>query len=561
VQKNDLEPDWRLLQDLQQKPASYTPARDLAHQYGSFSTSLEQLRQHLHARLLWHRAEPDRPAVRGQPFSNGTAVRNTETKLSKAADAVNTVHESQENDKEPSDQQKQTLSLAVNEWLEASEHEMRLVALSAQSEGKDVKGAVEALADETGKSLNGDIFNVESLNGYVIEARNEVLDERGATRQVRSEQYTAQQAGDKQLAEARQKQPDLEAAAMAAQQRAESFTAAFSTESQVDAKNHAQQDATEKRAAADAGKHQIEGLTLAYEGFTDPATEFFTPGAVTSEYEARALDIRVKEYNAAFQRIYNSGVGGKTLADAGVQLDEGLTNQRLAHADRDVAATRLELADTRVERDRAQAAHEWPILADNTVGPSLDETLFRWATDRKLLNQPATPGQQKQAGQPPMPGQLLPLTKVTADKYNEADQNAQAALRRQSEAYGDLVSSDPKKSAPLDVNTICLNREKDLSETLTKAQVGTIAAQNELHQAQGISRDAGTVRQLGLTLGKSKETELTAQADVNTLNAMRALRDAQRREANGEKIVPEEMAKLRASARGMLKQSFEAGPR
>ncbi|HET6320045.1 MAG TPA: hypothetical protein VFG86_26615, partial [Chloroflexota bacterium] len=325
------------------------------------------------------------------------------------------------------------------------------------------------------------------------------------------------------------------------------------------AKNQAQQAAIDARAKADAAKHEVDGLTLAYEGHTDDKGRW-TPGSVPADYEARVADIKVKELGDRYQTLQTQGAGAKELAKAGQAWDAAIEDQRLAHADLDVANTQIDLADATVERDAAQAPVDTlkPDAKSSTslflqTAPIGTTTLQSSSLDGSLLQPPAAKSDK------PTLAEMSAAAQAANGRYEDAKTKAQHAIDAQTEAYNDLTSPDENTAAKLDTSK-WLGREKDITDTLANAKDDVQKKQDALNQARGTGKSDDVIQQDLVALGKAKQSELTAQADVDTLNKMRELRDLQRRQASGEKIDEQDLCKARQAARDALQHSIEAGP-
>src|SRR6185369_12686279 len=103
---------------------------------------------------------------------------------------------------------------------------------------------------------------------------------------------------------------------------------------------------------------------------------------------------------------------------------------------------------------------------------------------------------------------------------------------------------DGKTAAKLDT-TAWTSHEKDINDKLGQAKTDVATAQANLDKGLNTYGPVD-VNALRVALGTAKKNQEVAQADVDALNAMRELRDAQRQEATGQVCMdPVAMDKLR----------------
>lgn len=523
------------------------------------------------------------PPVPERPTPLDQASARTKTLFDKAQTAAKPVFAAQAAGREPSKAEVDALNLAVGNWLDAAKQDMRTAGVQAQSRGEDPNAAIDTEAKRLKQAIDdGGVFDPGKLGEYIDQNRNDVRKESPAVRQVRSEQYNVQLAGDKQVADAADGVRKADADAAAARKYADSFGTP-STDSQVTAKQDAQDEAARLAEEAQQARTRLTGLQKAF-GIKDPAQpERNTVGTVEAGYNARVADLEAGDLGARYKAALDAG-DQEAMKTLGPQLDDALARQKLARSLSAALTADLGLHDAGIEKDAAEAA--WKAASADqpqlrTVertgrGGKYTQTITPDGYDKTFWLDPSKEGDRKkvqlgddgkyylvQSG--PRGGETrTELNPITArrfaayDKLSDAQKQAtdtKGALARTNE---DLLGSPDGRAPPKLDYDAWIPDAKAINDKLTQADNGVKTANWNLTQAVKNGASQERLDELRQQLGTAMQTQQTARNNAEALKAITELRDAERKQAIGQD--PGDLDKLRSNARAAVDKARQAPP-
>ena len=523
------------------------------------------------------------PPVPEQPTPLDQASARTKTLFEKAQTAAKPVFAAQAAGREPSKTEVDALNQAVGNWLDAAKQDMRTAGVQAQSRGEDPNAAIDAEAKRLKQAIDdGGVFDPGKLGEYIDQNRDAVRKESPAVRQVRAEQYNVQLDGDKQVADAATGARKADADAAAARKYADSFGTP-STDSQVTAKQDAEDEAARLAEVAEQANTRLTGLQKAF-GIKDPARpERNTVGTVEAGYNARVADLDAADLGARYKAAVDAG-DQEAMKTLGPQLDDALARQKLARSLDAALTADLDLHDAGIESDAAEAA--WKAASANqpqlrTVertgrGGKYTQTITPDGYDKTFWLDPSKEGDRQkvqldddgkyylvQSG-PRGSETRTELNPITArrfaayDKLSDSQKQAtdtKGALARTNE---DLLGSPDGRAPPKLDYDAWIPDAKAINDKVTQADNGVNTANWNLTQAVKSGASPQRLDELRQQLGTAMQTQQTARNNAEALKAITELRDAERKQAIGQD--PGDLDKLRSNARAAVDKARQAQP-
>jgi len=525
------------------------------------------------------------PAAGAQGADQPAPSAGTQALLDKAQKAAKPVFDAQASGGDGTNEEKAALNVAVTEWLEAAQQDMRTAGLKAQAEGKDPSAAIDQEAARINQAIDkGGVFDPEAMGAYVDKAQAGVKAETPEIRQLRSEQYNVNQSGKKQVADARTEATDADAAADKAEAYAKSFgDGPGGNDTIITAKQNAKDEAARLRGVANRADAKLDGLIKAF-GTSDPADpanpKTNVVGAVNADYNARVADLEVKDLSAKYDQAVAGGDAGK-IAEADAALREAQDGQRYMRALADDEAAKLDRSDAEIEYTDAEGA--WNAESQTRPGTytvtehdgdkQTTKTVKAEGYDPAFWAKPGSEeGKKVQASD----GKYY---YVDGDKKTELDpvtsrlwaahDKREAATKRMGDTgstlgkvkedlIGGTDGSGPKLDAAryLDNADAINQRLADANAGVAAAQAGTTAKRPEGFIGP-VAVTPATPQQLGAALEKQR----TAQAEADALKAMQDLRSAERDQAAGKPVDAAKLEGLRETAREKQNKHEESQPR
>lgn len=508
----------------------------------------------------------------------------TQALLEKAQKAAKPVFDAQARGSDGTKEQKAALNVAVTEWLEAAQQDMRTASLKAQAEGGDPNAAIDQEATTINQAIDkGGVFDPKAMGAYVDKAQAGVKAETPEIRQLRREQYNVNQSGKKQIADARTEATDVDAAADKAEAYAERFgDGPGGNDTIITAKQNAKDEAARLRGLANRADAKLDGLVKAF-GASDPADPVNenTPvvGAVNADYNARVADLEVKDLSAKYDQALAGGDVGK-IAEADSALREAQDGQRYMRALADDEAARLDRSDAEIEYTDAEGA--WNAEAQKRPGTY---TVTEHNGDKKTTKTIQAEGYDAAFWAKPgsAEGKKVQSTDgkyydVDGDKKTELDpvtarlwaahEKREAATQRMGDTGSalakvkeDLIGGTDGSGPKLDAARYLDNADA-INQRLADANADVAAAQSGL----GPKRPPGfigpvTTRTTPEQLGVALEKQRTAQAEADALKAMQDLRGAERDQAAGKPVDDGKLEGLREAAREKQRRHEESRPK
>ncbi|AGU53179.1 hypothetical protein VAPA_2c06200 [Variovorax paradoxus B4] len=500
-----------------------------------------------------------------QPKGQAPATSpGTQALLEKAQTAAKPVFKAQANGGDGTREQKTAVDTAMTDWLQAAEQDMRKASLRAIAEGKDPNDAIDKVTADAHAALDkGGVFDPKSIGKYIDKARDGVRADSPEVRQLRGEQYDAGQAGKAQVADARSRAQDADAAAT----KAEKYAAGFSTDggrndTLVTAKQNAQAEAERLRAVANRAKSELQSAENAF-GTTDPSDpqnpKTNTLGTVDADYNARVADAEVKEFSFKYDQAVAGG-DAKEIQKADAALRDAQQGQRYMHALSDDLDAKLGASDAENAKTDAEGAwnaaslqrparvtvteHDGDKTTTRNIDPDGYDPAF-WAKPgseegKKVRNIDGkyfyVDGDKKT--------ELDPLTAAlyaANDKRDAAKARSDQTTTTLNAVKDDLFGGADGSRAKLDA-TGYLDRADKINQGLTDANSAVANAKPQ-------------------DLGRALEQQRAAQADANALKAMQDLRAAERDQAAGKTVDGGKLEDLRVAAREAQRQADAAQPK
>ena len=493
-----------------------------------------------------------------------TTSPGTQALLDKAQTAAKPVFRAQANGGDGTKEQKAAVDTAMTGWLQGAEQDMRKASLKAIAEGKDPDDAIDKVAADAHAALDeGGVFDPKSIGSYIDKARDGVRADSPEVRQLRAEQYEAGQAGKAQVADARSRAQDADAAAV----KAEKYAAGFGTDggrndTLITAQQNAKAEAERLRTVANRAKSELQSAEKAF-GTTDPSDpqnpKTNTLGTVDADYNARVADAEVNELSFKYDQAVAGG-DAKEIQKADAALRDAQQGQRYMHALSDDLDAKLGVSDAANARTDAESAwnaaslqrparvtvteHDGDKTTTRNIDPDGYDPAF-WAKPgseegKKVRNIDGkyfyVDGDKKT--------ELDPLTAAlyAANEKNDAakarsDQTATSLNAVKEDLFGGADGSRAKIDA-----AGYLDRADKINKGLTDANNAVASAKPQ-------------------DLGRALEQQRAAQADANALKAMQDLRAAERDEAAGKTVDGGKLEELRAAAREAQRQADAAQPK
>lgn len=509
----------------------------------------------------------------------------TKAALEKLQDAARPVFDAQARGDKATPAQESARNAAFSDWLEAAQQDMRTAGLKAQAQGKDPQAAIAQEGERVNKEVvAGGLFVPKDMAKSVAEVRDSVQAESPEVRQLRSEQYDVNQSGKQQTADARTEAG--KAADAAAKAKADVATygdGPITSDSRFTARENARAKAAQLGAASDQAAAKYKGLVETFGGHhpddptgTDPKAEVF--GAVNTDYEARAADLQVQDFEEKYQKALAGG-DKKKIDEADTALREAQGAQRHIHAFRDDQAAKVDLRDAATEYTDAEAA--WNAEAAKRPGTyQVTERDGGKETTKTVRMEGYDPAfRAKPDSEEGKKVQLIDGKRyyVDGNKKTELDpitnrlfaakEKRDAATARVGQtdnalrgvvndlypaADGNAPKLDASRYADADgINNRLLDANKALAAAYANVDAGP--------------RPAGFVGPVAtpptpLQLGELVEKQYTAQAAFNAMKAMQELRGAERDQAAGKPVDEARLETLREAARKAQSQDVAWTP-
>ncbi|NDZ16494.1 hypothetical protein C7T35_22375 [Variovorax sp. WS11] len=524
------------------------------------------------------------------PAAERPADPQTQALLDKAEKAAKPVFDAQARGEDPKAEDLAKLNGAVDEWQAAAAQDMREAAVQAQAQGEDPNKAIAAQAAKLRDAVEkGKEIDPSSIDKYLDQAKDAVKAESPAMRQLRSEQYTVQKDGEKQVADGRQAAKDADAAADKAEAYSKSFgKGAGSNDTIITAKQNAKDEATRLRKLSNEANDRQGGLVRTYGGTApdpkDPNKTQSFVGSVNADYNAQVADLEVSEASKAYE-LAKAGNDPKKLAAAQDALDLAIDARDIMHAALDDAKAELERSDSAAELRDAKAAyeaekekqpqpykvkHHGGFLQDDYETTELPEG-YDWTFE-------VTPGSEMAKQVKEIDGKWYyvfdingeesktEMNPVTArlweaqQKADAANAKADTAASTLQEVQNDLIGSqgqgptiDPARFTG-DADGIN-SRLNDANNTVATTQAN-LGKPTPPPGVQGVWAPSATAEQMGVAL----QNQTDAQKDADALKAMQDWRQAQYDQAAGKAVDPKHLADLKTKARNAQRGADEAKP-
>jgi hypothetical protein len=480
------------------------------------------------------------------------AGASTQALLEKAQKAAKPVFDAQAQGGDGTKEQKAALDVAVSDWLEAAQQDMRSAGLKAQAEGKNPNAAIDHEAAKINKAIDaGGVFDPKAMGDHVDKAQSGVKAETPAIRQLRSEQYGVNRSGRKQVADASTAASDADAAAV----KAETYAASFGdlpggNDTLITAKQNAKDEAARLRSLANQADAKLDGLVKAF-GTSDPSDpgnpKTNIVGSVNADYNARVADLEVKNLSAKYDRAVAGGDAAK-IGAAETALREAQDGQRYMHALRDDEAAGLDRSDSEIEYTAAEGA--WNAEAQQQPGTY---TVTEHDGDRKSTKTAKAEGYDPAFWAKPNSEEGKKVQAVDG-KYCYVDGDKKTELHP---ATARLWAAHDKREASTKqegVTGMALSKVKEDLIGGTDGSGPKLDAGRYIDNADAINQrlidanDAVT-KAAPKDLGAALEKQRTAQAEFNALKAMQDLRSAEREQAAGKPVDDARLEGLRDTAR------------
>ena len=247
-------------------------------------------------------------------------------------------------------------------WLVSVQHDMRLAAATASSQGQDPSKAIQQQADLALKQVkDGKFFDVDSLAGGVNSVRDGVLAESPDMRKLNLGYEDTLKAGQTKLANANQAASAADAAAAQAQTDANHLDLrGYSGQERAEMRTASQAEVKRLQHEAELAHRQVDQLKLLYGSSAAPNgnPDLAPPGTVTTDYEVKAADLTVDDLQARIQ------VGEPGLED---QLVQAKHQQQIAHDRQKLASDLAEHSDAATEWADAKKAVDLEALQQPTT--------------------------------------------------------------------------------------------------------------------------------------------------------------------------------------------------
>ncbi|OUL98718.1 DUF4781 domain-containing protein [Variovorax sp. JS1663] len=525
------------------------------------------------------------------PAAERPANPQTQALLDKAEKAAKPVFDAQARGEEPKAEDKAAMNQAVDEWLAAAQHDMRDAAVQAQAQGQDPDKAVQAQVDKLNAAVDkGQVFDPGDMAKYVDQASGAVKSESPAMRQLRSEQYTVQKDGEKQVADGRQAAREADAAADKAEAYAKSFgDGPGGNDTIITARQNAKDEAARLRGLSNEANDRLDGLIRTYGGSApdpkDPNKTQHFIGVANADYNVRVADLEVSEASKAYQAA-QAGGDPKKIAAAQDALDLAIDARDIVHAVQGDAAAELERSDSAAELRDAKAAYDaekakqpqpykvkhhggflqsdyettelpegydwtFEVTPGSEMAKQVKEIDGKWYYVIDLSN-----GEQSKTEMNPVTARLWAAQK----KADAANANADGAARKLEEVQNDLIGSGgqgPKiDPARFTGDTDKINKALTDANNTVATTRANLANPKPPPGVQGVGAPSATAEQMGVAL----QNQTDAQRNADALKAMQDLRQAQRDQAAGKDVDPKHLQDLKTKARDAQREADQARP-
>ncbi|MDR6537779.1 DUF4781 domain-containing protein [Variovorax soli] len=524
------------------------------------------------------------------PAADRRADPQTQGLLDKAEKAAKPVFAAQARGEEPKADDLAALRKAVDAWQAAGAQDMREAAVQAQAQGEDPNKAIAAQAAKLRETVEkGGVIDPASIDETLDEAKNAVKAESPAMRQLRSEQYTVQKDGEKQVADGRQAAKDADAAADKAEAYSDKFNADPGTnDTLITAQQNAKAEATRLRKLSNEANDRLDGLVRTYGGTApdpkDPNKTQSFVGSVNADYNAQVADLEVSEASKAYEAA-KAGGDAKKIAAAQDALDLAIDARDIVHAVRDDARAELERSDSAAELRDAQAAydaekekqpqpykvkHHGGFLQDDYETTELPEG-YDWTFEVKPGSEMAKQvkeidgkwyyvfdinGEESRTEMNPVTARLW----EAQQKADAANASADGAAKKLQEVQTDLVGTEGQGPG-IDAGRF-IDDAGNIGTRLGDANNTVAATQAKLGNpkpptgAQSVQAPSSTSEQMGVAL----QNQAGAQKNADALKAMQDLREAQYEQAAGKTVDAQHLADLKTQARDAQRKADEAQP-
>ena len=459
-----------------------------------------------------------------------------------------------------------------DDWIAAMKDQMRVAATAATADGKDPDAAIDKqMTQIVGSVKDNGYFDVDSVKGVLTASAKkgvptiveQLKSETPAQRALMLEMNSALEAGRPQVAAAQSGYDQASAAAKAAQKNADAAIAAasqhttygpyVSTTSAASAKNAAlaaptgpgglsanalQAKAAQLQDAADAAKARLDALEQVY-GHTDAThPENDTIGLVQADYQKRGADLAVADTRAAYMKAL--GDPSSTPAQrqsASSAWQHAVDAQTLAGRTLDAIQADARLQDSKAALAAAQKAHDDPKMAAKPAANqfsalTLSPTFLAGTKGPDYAN-PAdrarvklVDGHYVTVGADGLQHALSPTDDALWSAHVQVDADTQASGKANAAWQQAVADKGTDKVPGLDIDGQ-LKKANDYANTLGDANTKVAQAKQNLQTAIDGGRTPAFVQQCRVDLGAAMQAQELAQAQVDKVHAMQALRDTQ----------------------------------
>ena len=511
-----------------------------------------------------------------QPGGTALADAQARTKAAQAAAVASdkAVAKAKAHGGKPTAAQLAQASKDQDDWISAMQDQIRVAGTAATAGGKDPGAAIDQQVTQiVGSVKSNGYFDADSvrslLTGSTTKGVPSLVDqlksETPAQRALMLEMDSALQAGQPQVAAARSASDQASAAAKAAQKNADiaiatagqhvqygpyvnAAAATAARNAAFDAPtgpgglsaNALQAKAAQLQDAADAAKAKLDGLEQLY-GHTDTAhPDQDTIGLVQADYRKRGADLVAADTRAAYMKALDDPSATPARRQSAYSAwQHAVDAQTLAGKTQDSLQADARLQDSQAALAAAQKAHDEPPVATPpatpqfgalTLSPSFGGTTWNLgpdyanAADRARVK--LVDGHYVTTGADGLQHALSPAddalwaAHVQVDADTKASSAADAAWQKAAADQGDA------KTPGLDIDGQ-LKLADQYSKNLGDADNQVAQAKQNLQVAIDGGRTPAFVQQCRVDLGGAMQVQQLAQAQVDKVQAMQALRSAQ----------------------------------
>jgi len=510
--------------------------------------------------------------------SSALADAQARTKAAQAAAVASdkAVAKAKANGGKPTADQLAQASKDQDDWIAAMKDQMRVAATAATADGKDPDAAIDTqLTQIMGSVKDNGYFDADSVKDVLTGSDkkgvppivDQLKSETPAQRAMMLEMDSALEAGRPQVADAQSAYDQASAAAKAAQKDADAAIAAagqhttygpyVSTTAATSAKNAAldaptgpggqsanalQAKAAQLQDAADAAKAKLDALERVY-GHTDTAhPENNTIGLVQADYQKRGTDLAVVATRATYMKALDDPSSTPEQRQSAYSAwQHAVDAQTLAGRTLDAIQADDKLQDSQAALAAAQKAHDDPKIdtkpANNQFSAlTLNPTFAAWSQGPDYAN-PADRARVKLVdghyavfGADGLQHALSPTDDALWSAHVQVDADTQASSKANAawqQAVADKGTDNGAVKVPgLDIDGE-LKKANDYANALGDANTKVDQAKQNLQTAIDGGRTPAFVQQCRVDLGAAMQAQELAQAQVDKVHAMQALRDTQ----------------------------------